>query len=87
MPTIGYVYALATLLALLAYGADKMAARAGGWRIPEKTLLTISVFCGCFGAIAAMLIFRHKTRKPKFWFANIIACVIHAMILLYFLTR
>jgi len=42
MNAIGYVYALATVLAMLAYGADKVAARSGGWRISEKTLLTVS---------------------------------------------
>ncbi len=87
MNTIGYVYALATLLAMLAYGADKVAARSGGWRISEKTLLTLSVFGGCFGAIVAMLVFRHKTRKLKFWLVNIIASIIHAMILSLLLVR
>jgi len=48
------------------YGYDKHAARAGRWRIPESTLLG-SALLGPFGAFGAMLLFRHKTRKPKFY--------------------
>ncbi len=87
MNPIGYYYTLVTILALMMYGADKMAARAGGWRIPERTLFAISLFGGCIGAIAGMLIFRHKTRKPKFWIVNFAASLIHAAILYLLVMR
>ncbi|HPC27307.1 MAG TPA: DUF1294 domain-containing protein [Candidatus Methanomethylicus sp.] len=49
----------------IAFGMDKLMSIKGGWRVPESTLLAIAFF-GPFGAYACMLIFRHKTRKPKF---------------------
>ena len=44
---------------------DKRKAVAGKRRISERVLVLFAVFCGV-GAAAAMGIFRHKLRKPKF---------------------
>jgi uncharacterized membrane protein YsdA (DUF1294 family) len=52
-------------LVMLLYGADKLKAQRGMWRIPEKVLIGAAVF-GVFGAAAGMLVFHHKTRKLKF---------------------
>jgi len=41
--------------------------RRGGWRIPEKSLLGLTLFGGGIGGLAGMLLFRHKTRKNIFW--------------------
>lgn len=56
----------------LLYGYDKFQAKQGGWRIPERVLLGLSLFAGGIGGLAGMLVFRHKTRKNIFWFANIV---------------
>lgn len=45
---------------------DKVKARRSSWRIPEKTLFTITFLGGGFGTIAGMYIFRHKTKKMRF---------------------
>lgn len=50
---------------MLLYGADKLKAQRGLWRIPERVLIGASVF-GVLGAAAGMLVFHHKTRKLKF---------------------
>lgn len=42
-----------------------MWAMSGGMRIPESRLLLLA-FLGPFGALPVMLLFRHKTRKPRF---------------------
>jgi len=47
------------------FGVDKLKSMSGGWRISEARLLLVALF-GPFGAYAAMLLFRHKTRKIKF---------------------
>ena len=60
-----YLAAL-NLAALAAMGADKRKAERGGRRTPEATLLSLAVLGGSAGAIAGMLLFRHKTRKPAF---------------------
>ncbi|MBR4623483.1 MAG: DUF1294 domain-containing protein [Clostridia bacterium] len=49
----------------IVYGADKLKAERNKWRISERTLLLLAFFAP-FGAIAGMLIFRHKTRKKLF---------------------
>ena len=47
------------------FGIDKALSKTKKRRISEKTLILTSLFGG-LGAFSAMLIFRHKTRKPKF---------------------
>lgn len=62
-----------TLLLLLAgnltafslFWLDKEQARAGGWRISERTLL-LAVAFGGLGAWMGQHILRHKTRKEPF---------------------
>lgn len=55
-----------TLLTFAAYGYDKSAARAGKWRVRERTLHAMTLIGGTFGAFAAQKFFRHKTRKTSF---------------------
>ena len=45
---------------------DKLKAKKGAWRIPERTLIGIALIGGSIGAIAGMNLFRHKTKHPKF---------------------
>jgi len=59
-------------LNFLLFGYDKFQAKRGGWRIPEKVLLGLSLFGGGLGGLAGMLVFRHKTRKNIFWFVTIV---------------
>ncbi len=47
------------------FGIDKLKSKRVSWRIPEARLLLMA-FLGPFGAFGGMLVFRHKTRKPKF---------------------
>ena len=57
---------LVNAAAFLLMLADKLKARKGAWRIPERTLIGIALAGGSFGAIAGMHLFRHKTMHPKF---------------------
>ena len=59
------VYGAVNLIVFFMYGADKHKARREKWRTPEKTLIIAAVF-GVLGALLGMLVFHHKTRKPKF---------------------
>lgn len=54
------------IVAFLAFGLDKLKAKADAWRIPEKTLLGLAVIGGSVGAILGMRFFRHKTRHKQF---------------------
>ncbi|HEX9261602.1 MAG TPA: DUF1294 domain-containing protein [Candidatus Bathyarchaeia archaeon] len=56
---------IVNVASLALFGLDKFKSLSGGWRIPESRLLLVA-FCGPFGGYSGMLLFRHKTRKPKF---------------------
>ncbi len=55
------------LLALVMMGIDKHRARVHRERIPEAVLLGLAAIGGAIGALGGMYLFRHKTRKPKFF--------------------
>lgn len=63
------------------YGLDKWKAKAGKWRIPERTLLLLALAGGSAGALAGMMLFRHKTRKAKFVAGVPVMFVTHCVIL------
>jgi len=46
--------------------ADKHKAKKNAWRIPERTLLLISILGGSAGSLLGMYTVRHKTKHPKF---------------------
>lgn len=75
--------ALMSVTAFILYGVDKSKAKKKKWRIKENTLLVTGICGGAFGAVAGMMFFHHKTRKPLFWTVNIVGAVIH-VVLLYF---
>ena len=53
------------LLAFALMGMDKVKAKAGAWRIPEKTLFLATALFGGLGGTLGMTFFRHKT---KHWY-------------------
>ena len=77
-----------SLITFILYGIDKLKAKLGAWRIPEKVLLLFSVFGGGFGGAMAMLVFRHKTRHWYFVLLNVLGVIIQlaTFILLVFKT-
>ena len=59
-------FLLVSVLTLVIYGIDKMAARKAWRRVPESTLLIFGLVGGWPGAIAGQQLFRHKTQKQPF---------------------
>lgn len=59
------VAAALSLVSFCAFALDKRRARRGGRRVSEANLLALGAL-GPPGAWAAVLLLRHKTRKP--WF-------------------
>lgn len=53
-------------ITFFAFWHDKRVAMYGGWRVSEKTLLTLALVGGSIGALLASKTFRHKTRKQPF---------------------
>lgn len=56
------INAIEALLMLL----DKRNAQRRRWRVPERWLLALALLGGSLGGLLGMLLFRHKTRKPRF---------------------
>ena len=77
------IFAALSLLAFILYGADKHKARRGLWRIPEKTLLLTSFLGGALGGLAAMQIFRHKTRHWYFYAVNLLGLAWQVGLVIY----
>lgn len=65
---VGGLYLAASGWSFAVYAVDKSAARAGRWRVPERTLLLIGLAGGWPGAVVAQQVLRHKTCKPGFRF-------------------
>ncbi|MBQ5748822.1 MAG: DUF1294 domain-containing protein [Oscillospiraceae bacterium] len=65
-----YIYlCIVNLAALLCMGLDKLLAKWQTRRIPERILLMFAFIFGSVGVLGGMYLFRHKTRKPKFYIA------------------
>ena len=52
------------------YGWDKHQAVYQRWRVPEAVLILFSLFCGAWGGVMGMLLFKHKTRHMLFLICN-----------------
>lgn len=63
-----FIYvAIINITTFFAFAIDKHNAKTDAWRISEKALISLSFLFGALGGILAMYLFRHKTRKPKFY--------------------
>lgn len=73
--------AVMSAAAFILYMADKKKAQKRKWRIKEAVLLGTGLLGGAVGALAAMKIFRHKTKHWYFWAVNIIGLLAQAAVL------
>lgn len=75
---MGIAVAALNLVVFLLYGYDKFCARHGRWRLRERSLLCAAAV-GPAGALLAMELFRHKTRKARFRIVVPALCLLHAV--------
>lgn len=66
---------------------DKIIAKKGGFRIPEASLLALSVLGGSVFMYITMRAIRHKTRHVKFMFGIPIIIISQIAILIYIIYR
>ena len=79
--------AVYNLIVLIIYGADKLKARNGSWRIPEKTLILLAFLFGASGAMLGMVLFNHKTAKMKFRLLVPLALIVNIAVFVIFFRK
>ncbi len=57
---------LISLISIIVTAADKVKAKRVSRRVPEATLMLLSVLGGSLAMLITMIIIRHKTKHPKF---------------------
>lgn len=57
---------LISLISVIVTAADKVKAKRVSRRVPEATLMLLSVLGGSLAMLITMIIIRHKTKHPKF---------------------
>ncbi|AIY80808.1 DUF1294 domain-containing protein [Clostridium botulinum] len=62
---------------------DKNRAIRKEWRVPEKTLIGISIIGGSIGMLLGMFTFRHKTKHLKFLLGIPVIIIIQFYIVIY----
>lgn len=88
LKTIYIIYLAAiNLCAFALYGLDKRKAVRHQWRISEATLLSVAALGGGGGALLGMILFRHKTRHPKFTVLVPLLLVIHAVLCCFLMMK
>lgn len=73
------------ILVFFLFAVDKYKAIKKKNRISEFSLIFCSMLCGGLGAILSMIIFNHKTKKPKFRFFIPVSLFIWMYIFFYVL--
>ena len=67
--------------------ADKLKAKNGVFRIPEKLLLGLGFLGGSLGCTVGMYVFHHKPRKQAFAMGFPATLFLHIVIIAYFLHK
>ena len=86
-----YLLLVMVVLNLYAYylmASDKQKARQQRYRTPERTFLLLALLGGSWGILGGMLPpIRHKNRKWYFWFVVLVATVLQAVGVVFFLSK
>ena len=81
--TLLYSLIVINIVTFLVYGIDKWKAKRSKWRIPEATLLGLTVIGGSIGAWLGMKVWHHKTMHKKFKY-GLPLILLAQIILVYF---
>ena len=84
---IAVILLVMNLLAFALMGIDKMRAKRGSWRIPEKTLFLVTALFGGLGGTLGMRVFRHKTKHWYFKFGFPALLAVQLVLLAWLLTK
>ena len=67
----------------ITFGIDKWKSHKNKWRIPEKTLMLMTLLGGSVGAICAMQVWHHKTLHAKFKYGVPAILLLHVFLILW----
>ena len=81
------IYAIWNMVVFFLYGIDKSRAQKGAQRIQESVLIVTSLLMGGLGAMFGMVVFNHKTSKPKFRFWVPLAVILNLVVLFFILNK
>lgn len=70
--------------AFLLFGFDKISSQLRRQRIPEYVLYLATFLGGSIGALLAMNVLRHKTRKTSFQLAVAVLILLQIVIIMYY---
>lgn len=74
------IYLAFNALTLLLYVIDKVLAKLGWWRVPEATLLLLTIIGGSLGALLGMVVANHKTNHVLFRILVPLSFVLHVVV-------
>ncbi len=77
----------ASVIEIVLCGYDKLCAKMGWWRVPERVLLLWALAGGGMGLGAGMLLFRHKTQHRIFQVTAILTSALYVVLVLYIIER
>ena len=75
IPFIFIYLAMINAYGLIICLIDKILAMRHKWRISERHLIVVAVIGGAVGIFIGMKLFRHKTKKPKFYITVPLFCL------------
>jgi len=87
---MSYIYKyliIINVITFIVYAVDKYKAINKKRRIGELSLFFLGFIGGPVGALLSMLLFRHKTKKIRFYFLNILYIGIWILLLWRFLWK
>ncbi|MGG1661881.1 DUF1294 domain-containing protein [Brevibacillus sp. NRS-1366] len=67
--------------------ADKRLAPRRSFRIPEASLFIVAFLGGGIGALAGMLVYRHKTKHTSFLLLIPVFCILQVLLLIWMNSR
>lgn len=81
-----YVTAI-NVVTFIVFGADKLCAKRGWRRVPERVLFLLALLGGSIGAIAGMKIWHHKTMHRSFRYGLPAILVLQLTLIVWFVLR
>ena len=81
------VMAMMSLVSFAAFGIDKDKAKAGHWRISERTLFLTAILGGGIGAFLGMKVFHHKTLHKQFAIGIPVIMIVQVILAVFLAVR